>query len=195
VLSCSSSWIAVADELSSDDEDVIQRDLSGAYISWFVDSRIALGGALTCIAGTLRLLTIMDADTAYKGAPVAQPELPHVGAVFTMPTPLVAFDFDVHYFALEAIGADRTLALWSIRDKQPFWANEIRGNDVPSSVAFINGGATLGRRNRTVFQLLPVTLRAVSATVRFAVPNTAAVAGTVGRTNYAKHPDTSGLHY
>jgi hypothetical protein len=42
---------------------------------------------------SIDLLTIMDADPAYKGAPVAQSELPHVGAVFTMPTPLVVFDF------------------------------------------------------------------------------------------------------
>jgi hypothetical protein len=130
------------------------------------------------------LLNIMDADAAYTGAPVAQSELPHVGAVFTMPTPLVAFDFDVHHFALGTIGADSTLTLWSIRDKQPFWANKIRGDDVPSSVAFIDGGVILGRRNGTVFQLLPVMSRAVSATVRFAAPDDAAAAGMFGRANY-----------
>jgi hypothetical protein len=36
----------------------------------------------------INLLNIIDADMVYTGMPVAQSELPHVGAVFTMPVPL-----------------------------------------------------------------------------------------------------------
>jgi hypothetical protein len=46
-----------ADVLSSDDKDVIQRDMSGAYISWYVDSCSAPEDMLTRITGTLRWRT------------------------------------------------------------------------------------------------------------------------------------------
>jgi hypothetical protein len=138
------------------------------------------------------LLNIVDADQTFAGAPIAQTDLQHVGAVFAMPSPLVAFDFDVHHFALGTVAADSTLTLWSIRDKQPFWAQKIRGDDVPSSVAFIDGGVILGRRNGTVFQLLPVMSRAVSATVRLAAPDDAAAAGLFGRATTTRASRRSG---
>jgi hypothetical protein len=36
----------------------------------------------------INLLNIIDMDMVYTGAPVAQSELPHIGAVFTMLVPL-----------------------------------------------------------------------------------------------------------
>jgi hypothetical protein len=65
------------------------------------------------------------------------------------------------------VSSDSTLTLWSLRDKMPFWSNKIRGDDMPSSVAFIDGGVIIGRRNGTVYQLLPALSKNVSSTIKF----------------------------
>ena len=57
--------------------------------------------------------------------------------------------------------------MWNIRDKLPFWSNKIRGDDRPSSLTFVDGGVIVGRKNGTIFQLLPVMGRQVLSTVKF----------------------------
>lgn len=57
--------------------------------------------------------------------------------------------------------------MWNIRDKLPFWSHKIRGDDYPSSLTFVDGGVVVGRKNGTVFQLLPVMGRNVLSTVTF----------------------------
>lgn len=57
--------------------------------------------------------------------------------------------------------------MWNIRDKLPFWSHKIRGDDLPSSLTFVEGGVIVGRKNGTIFQLLPVMGRQVLSTVKF----------------------------
>jgi hypothetical protein len=80
---------------------------------------------------------------------------------------LVAFDFDVPHFALATISEDSTLTLWNVHDKMPFWTHRVRGDDVPSSLTFIDDGIVIGRRNGTVFQLLSVITKNVLSTFKF----------------------------
>ena len=69
--------------------------------------------------------------------------------------------------ALATISEDSTLTMWNIRDKLPFWSHRIRGDDMPSSLTFVDNGVVIGRRNGTVFQLLNVMGRNVLATIKF----------------------------
>lgn len=80
---------------------------------------------------------------------------------------LVAFDFDVLHYALATISEDSTLTLWNIPDKSPFWNHKVRGDDVPSSITFVDDGIVIGRKNGTVFQLLSVVSKNVLATIKF----------------------------
>ena len=57
--------------------------------------------------------------------------------------------------------------MWNIHDKVPFWSHKIRGDDRPSSLTFVDGGMIVGRKNGTIFQLLPVMGRQVLSTVKF----------------------------
>ena len=57
--------------------------------------------------------------------------------------------------------------MWNIRDKLPFWSHKIRGDDLPSSLTFVDGGVIVGRKNGTIFQLLPVMGRNVLSTIKF----------------------------
>lgn len=57
--------------------------------------------------------------------------------------------------------------MWNIREKLPFWSHKVRGDEYPSSLTFVDGGVVVGRRNGTVFQLLPVMGRNVLSTVTF----------------------------
>jgi hypothetical protein len=80
---------------------------------------------------------------------------------------VVAFDFDVLHYALATISEDSTLTLWNIPDKLPFWNHKVRGDDVPSSITFVDDGIVIGRKNGTVFQLLSVVSKNVLATIKF----------------------------
>ncbi|KAI6043065.1 hypothetical protein EDC04DRAFT_2866440 [Pisolithus marmoratus] len=102
------------------------------------------------------LLDLADAARTYRGEPLPQVELNRISQVFTVPSRLVAFDFDVPHFALATISEDSTLTLWNVHDKMPFWTHRVRGEDAPSSLTFIDDGIVIGRRNGTVFQLLSV---------------------------------------
>lgn len=58
--------------------------------------------------------------------------------------------------------------MWNIRDtKLPFWSHKIRGDDMPSSLTFVDGGVVIGRKNGTVFQLLNGMSWNVLSTVKF----------------------------
>lgn len=81
--------------------------------------------------------------------------------------PIVAFDFDIERSALATISEDSTLTMWTIRDKLPFWSHRIRGDELPSSLTFVGDGVVVGRKNGTIFQLLPIMNRNVLSTVKF----------------------------
>lgn len=59
------------------------------------------------------------------------------------------------------------MTLWNIPDKSPFWNHKVRGDDVPSSITFVDDGIVVGRKNGTVFQLLSVVSKNVLATIKF----------------------------
>ncbi|KAI0093935.1 hypothetical protein BDY19DRAFT_881333 [Irpex rosettiformis] len=113
------------------------------------------------------LVNISDAHQVFGGEPIPQSELQRVGQLFTVPSPIIAFDFDVPRSALATISEDSTLTMWNIRDKLPFWSHRIRGDDMPSSLTFVDNGVVIGRRNGTVFQLLNVMGRNVLSTIKF----------------------------
>jgi len=73
----------------------------------------------------------------------------------------------VPHFALATISEDSTLTLWNVHDKSPFWSHRVRGDDLPSSLTFIDDGIVIGRKNGTVFQLLSVITKNVLSTFRF----------------------------
>lgn len=54
-----------------------------------------------------------------------------------------------------------------MRDNLPFWSSKIRGDDTPSSLTFTENGVVVGRKNGTVFQLLPIMNRNVLSTIKF----------------------------
>ncbi|EIW85394.1 hypothetical protein CONPUDRAFT_118217 [Coniophora puteana RWD-64-598 SS2] len=113
------------------------------------------------------LLDLMDAARIFRGDPLPQSELHRISQVFSSPSRLVAFDFDVPHYALATIAEDSTLTLWNVHDRQPFWTHKVRGDDVPSSLTFIDDGIVIGRRNGTVFQLLSVITKNVLSTLKF----------------------------
>ena len=57
--------------------------------------------------------------------------------------------------------------MWNVHDKSPFWSHRVRGDDLPSSLTFIDDGIIIGRRNGTVFQLLSVITKNVLSTFKF----------------------------
>lgn len=113
------------------------------------------------------LLDLADAARTFRGEPLPQVELNRISQVFSVPSRLVAFDFDVPHFALATISEDSTLTLWNVHDKLPFWTHRVRGDDVPSSLTFIDDGIVIGRRNGTMFQLLSVITKNVLSTFKF----------------------------
>ncbi|GBE82365.1 hypothetical protein SCP_0407490 [Sparassis crispa] len=113
------------------------------------------------------LINIADAAHIFGGEPIPQSELHRVGQIFSVPSSIVAIDFDVPRSALATISEDSILTMWNINDKLPFWSHKVRGDDVPSSLTFVEGGVVVGRKNGTVFQLLAVMGRNVLSTVKF----------------------------
>ncbi|KAF8136086.1 hypothetical protein EV363DRAFT_1318702 [Boletus edulis] len=113
------------------------------------------------------LLDLADAARTFRGEPQPQIGLDRISQAFSIPSRLVAFDFDVPHFALATISEDSTLTLWNVHDKSPFWTHRVRGDDLPSSLTFIDDGIVIGRKNGTVFQLLSVITKNVLSTFRF----------------------------
>ncbi|KAJ6606531.1 hypothetical protein DFH09DRAFT_1299762 [Mycena vulgaris] len=102
-----------------------------------------------------------------RGQPIPQSDLPHISQAFSIPSPLVAFDFDILHYALATISDDSSLIIWNIHDKLPYTTHKIRGEDVPSSLTYVDGGIVVGRKNGTIFQLLSMTSKSVLSTIKF----------------------------
>jgi len=113
------------------------------------------------------LLELGVVARTFRESPLPQADLHRIAQVFAVPSRLIAFDFDVPHYALATISEDSTLTLWNIPDKAPFWNHKVRGDDVPSSITFVDDGIVIGRKNGTVFQLLSVESKNVLATVKF----------------------------
>ncbi|KAJ7582598.1 hypothetical protein C8J56DRAFT_955205 [Mycena floridula] len=103
----------------------------------------------------------------YHGQTLALSDLQHIGQLFTAPQPIVAFDFDVVHYALATIAVDSTLTIWNMHDKLPYTTHKIRGDDIPSSLTFVDGGIVVGRKNGTIFQLLSITNKSLLSTIKF----------------------------
>lgn len=54
-----------------------------------------------------------------------------------------------------------------MRDSLPYASHRIYGDDIPSSLTFVDGGIVVGRRNGTIFQLLSMSTKNVLSTIRF----------------------------
>jgi hypothetical protein len=80
---------------------------------------------------------------------------------------LVAFDFDILHYALATISDDSSLIIWNIHDKLPYTTHKVRGEDVPSSLTYVDGGIVVGRKNGTIFQLLSMTSKNILSTMKF----------------------------
>lgn len=80
---------------------------------------------------------------------------------------IVAFDFDVVHYAIATISEDSSLTVWNMHDSLPYTSHKIYGEDVPSSLTFVDGGIVVGRKNGTIFQLLSMTTKTVLSTVKF----------------------------
>ncbi|KAK1224473.1 hypothetical protein PQX77_012647 [Marasmius sp. AFHP31] len=102
-----------------------------------------------------------------RGRILIQSDLQEIGQAFSLSSPLVAFDFDVIHYTLASISMDSTLTIWNIHDQVPYTTHKVRGEDVPSSLTFVEGGIVVGRRNGTVYQLLSMTTKNVLSTVKF----------------------------
>ncbi|KAH8117243.1 hypothetical protein DFH11DRAFT_1724294 [Phellopilus nigrolimitatus] len=113
------------------------------------------------------LLNVADAANVFRGTPFTQDDLRRVAQIFTVASPLISFDFDIPHQALATISEDSVLTLWNVPDKLPFWSQKISGEGVPSSLTFLDGGVVIGRKNGTVFQLLPVMGEVILSTVKF----------------------------
>ncbi|KIK63644.1 hypothetical protein GYMLUDRAFT_40712 [Collybiopsis luxurians FD-317 M1] len=104
---------------------------------------------------------------ALRGQVLSQSDLQHIGQIFPMTSPLVAFDFDVMHYAIATLCADSTLTIWNIQDQVPYSTHKVRGEDYPSSLTFVEGGIIVGRKCGTVFQLLSMTDKVVLSTFKF----------------------------
>ncbi|KAK2467049.1 hypothetical protein APHAL10511_001307 [Amanita phalloides] len=120
------------------------------------------------VASDSRIYLIDLANTqGFQNKPVSHAELHILGQMFTIPSPLVAFDFDVLNYALATISEDSSLTTWNIHDRLPYTTHKIRGEDKPSSLTFVDGGIVVGRKSGTIFQLLSATTKSVLATAKF----------------------------
>ncbi|THH32998.1 hypothetical protein EUX98_g1193 [Antrodiella citrinella] len=112
-------------------------------------------------------VNIADAAHIFGGEPIPQAELHRVAQIFSVPSPIIAFDYDLPRSAIATISEDSTLTMWNIRDKLPFWSAKVRGDEIPSSLTFVEGGVVVGRKHGTIFQLLPIMGRNVLSTIKF----------------------------
>ncbi|KAF8078122.1 hypothetical protein FPV67DRAFT_1464268 [Lyophyllum atratum] len=113
------------------------------------------------------LIDLVNTHPHHRGQPLPLSNLPHIAQVFTVSSPVVSFDFDVLHYALATISVDSTLTVWNIHDQLPYTTHKIRGDDMPSSLTFVDGGIVVGRRNGTIFQLLSITTKQVLSTIKF----------------------------
>ncbi|ESK88309.1 wd40 repeat-containing nuclear protein [Moniliophthora roreri MCA 2997] len=104
---------------------------------------------------------------ALRGQSILQSDLHQIGQIFSLSSPLVAFDFDVIHFTLASISVDSTLTIWNVQDQLPYSTHKVRGEDIPSSLTFVDGGIVVGRKNGTIFQLLSMTTKSVLSTIKF----------------------------
>ncbi|KAG5645898.1 hypothetical protein DXG03_005045 [Asterophora parasitica] len=102
-----------------------------------------------------------------RGQPVSQSNLHHISTVVDVPSPVASFDFDVPRGSLMTISNDATLIDWNINEQLPFSTHKIRGDDLPSSLTFVDGGIVIGRKKGTIFQLLSITTKQVLSTIKF----------------------------
>lgn len=68
---------------------------------------------------------------------------------------------------MATISEDSTLTIWNLRDNSPYSVHQIRGDDIPSSLTFVDGGIVVGRKNGTIFQLLSAGTKSILSTVDF----------------------------
>ncbi|KAG6832704.1 hypothetical protein H0H92_012276 [Tricholoma furcatifolium] len=115
----------------------------------------------------LYLIDLPTVQMQYRGQPITLSNLNHVCQTFTVASRLVAFDFDVMHYTLATITVESTLTVWNMHDQLPFSTHTIRGEDVPSSLTFVDGGLVIGRKKGTVLQLLSHTTKQVLSTVKF----------------------------
>ncbi|KAG6854940.1 hypothetical protein C0991_009763 [Blastosporella zonata] len=116
---------------------------------------------------SLYLIDLVTVHSHYRGQPISLAALTHITQTFTVSSRLVAFDFDVMHYALATITADSTLTIWNMYDQLPFSTHTVRGDDIPSSLTFVDGGFVVGRKNGTVFQLVSHTTKQALSTVKF----------------------------
>ncbi|KAK7049242.1 hypothetical protein VNI00_005843 [Paramarasmius palmivorus] len=102
-----------------------------------------------------------------RGQNAFQSDLHQIGSIFPLSSPLVAFDFDTIHYTLASISVDSTLTIWNVQDQLPYSTHKVRGEDVPSSLTFVDGGIVVGRKNGTIFQLLSMTTKSVLSTIKF----------------------------
>ncbi|EEB95433.1 hypothetical protein MPER_05601, partial [Moniliophthora perniciosa FA553] len=112
---------------------------------------------------------LLDLSLAHtlKGQSIHQSHLHQLGQIFSLSSPLVAFDFDVVHYTLASISMDSTLTIWNVQDQLPYSTHKVRGEDMPSSLTFVDGGIVVGRKNGTIFQLLSMTTKSVLSTIKF----------------------------
>jgi len=103
----------------------------------------------------------------FHGQQMPHSDLHHISQLFFVSSPVVAFDFDVLHHALATISEDSTLTIWNIHDRLPYTTHKIRGEDMPSSLTFVDGGIVVGRKSGTIFQLLSITTKHVLSTIKF----------------------------
>lgn len=68
---------------------------------------------------------------------------------------------------LATISEDSVLTLWDIPEKMPSWQQQIPGEGTPSSLTVLEAGVVIGRKNGTIFQLLPIMGDVVLSTITF----------------------------
>lgn len=144
--------------------DVITDDVPGTLVLNVPPSTVSplisvkwhpLSNETLAVTSESRVYLIDLVNTHSLGSqPFPQGDLHHISQVFEVPSPLVAFDFDVANYSLATISQDSSLLLWSIRDRSAYANHKIPGEDVPSSLTFIEGGLIIGRKNGTIFQLI-----------------------------------------
>ncbi|KAF9001924.1 hypothetical protein BDQ17DRAFT_1357730 [Cyathus striatus] len=109
----------------------------------------------------------LENTRALHGQPLPQSDLHHLGQRFFVSSPIVAFDFDVLHNAVATISEDSVLTIWNMHDQIVYATHKVRGEEIPSSLTFVDGGLVVGRKNGTIFQLLSMTTKSVLSTVKF----------------------------
>ncbi|EAU88362.2 hypothetical protein CC1G_05128 [Coprinopsis cinerea okayama7 len=119
------------------------------------------------IASDSKIYVIHLTDIANLQGPVPHGDLHHIGQMYGVPSMICAFDFDPLHYSLAAITEDSTLTMWNLQDTIPYATHKVRGEDIPSYLAFVDGGIVIGRRNGTIFQLLAHSTKSVLSTIKF----------------------------